>query len=136
VAGVKGTTLFIDADRKLFCVLEGEVFVRGVIAGTREVIIESGQCTKIIDGNPSVPVPFTDELKEEFILATEIKEDVPLRDSLYKEEYPGKQPPPTISEIIEEGPSIEDVPTIQPIDLLPGVNAEGEAPVDVIVNPQ
>jgi hypothetical protein len=136
VAGVKGTTLFIDADRKLFCVLEGEVFVRGVIAGTREVIIETGQCTRIIDGNPSVPVPFTDELKEEFILATELKEDVPLRDSLYKEEYPGKEPPPTISEIIEEGPSIEDVPTIQPIDLLPGVNAEGEAPVDVIVNPQ
>ncbi|MBI2486399.1 MAG: FecR domain-containing protein [Deltaproteobacteria bacterium] len=133
VVGVKGTTLFMDADRKLFCVLEGEVFVRGVIPGTREVIIETGQCTWIIDGNPSVPVPFTDELKEEFILATEIKEDVPLRDSLYKEEHPGKQPPPTISETTEEGPSIEDVPTIQPVDLLPGVDAEDRAPVDVII---
>jgi hypothetical protein len=136
VAGVKGTILFIDADRKLFCVLDGEVFVRGVVAGTREVILEAGQCTRIIDGNPSAPVPFSDELKEDFILATEIKEDIPLRDSLYKEEYPGKQAPPTISEIIGEGPSIGDVPTAQPIDLLPGVNAEGEAPVVIIVNPQ
>jgi hypothetical protein len=136
VAGVKGTTLFIDADRKLFCVLDGEVFVRGVVAGTREVILEAGQCTRIIDGNPSAPVPFSDELKEDFILATEIKEDIPLRDSLYKEEYPGKQAPPTISEIIDEGPSIEDVPVTQPIDLLPGVDAEGKAPVVIIVNPQ
>ena len=136
VAGIKGTILFIDSDKKLFCVLEGKVSVRGVIARAGEAVIETGQCTRIIDGNPSVPVPFTDELKEEFILATEIKEDVPIRDSLYKEEYPGKQLPPTIPDTTTaEGPSIQDVPTAQPIDLLPGVNAENEAPVDVIINP-
>ncbi len=137
VAGIKGTILFIDSDKKLFCVQEGKVSVRGVVARAKEVIIETGQCTRIVNGNPSIPVPFTDELKEEFILATEIKEDVPLRDSLYKEEYPGKQPSPAIPDYTTaEVPAIGDVPIEQPIDLLPGVNPENEAPVVIIVNPQ
>lgn len=137
VAGIKGTILFIDADKEPLCVLEGQVFVKGVAPGTREVKLETEQCTRIIDGNPSDIIPFTDELKEEFILGTEVKEDLPLRDSLYKEEYPGKQPPPTIpDDTTAEVPSIGDLPMEQPVDLLPGVNAENEAPVDVIVNPQ
>ncbi len=138
VAGIKGTTLFIDADKEPLCVLEGQVFVKGVAPGTREVKLETEQCTRIIDGNPSDAIPFTDELKEEFILSTEVKEDLPLRDSLYKEEYPGKKPPPTIPDTTSttERTSIQDVPLAQPVDLLPGVNAENEAPVDVIVNPQ
>ncbi|HWP92042.1 MAG TPA: FecR domain-containing protein [Thermodesulfobacteriota bacterium] len=132
VIGIKGTIVYIDADRGIFFVLEGKGRVRGV---TEEVELLSGEFTIIgPDGNPSLPKPITPELRKELEEVTLVLEEAPPRDSLYKEDYPGKEPPPAVP---PEGmvTTIGDVPTGQPVDLLPGVNPDDEAPVDVIINP-
>jgi FecR-like protein len=128
VAGIKGTILYVDADKGLFCVLESEAFVRG---RTKEVRLEPAECTRIVNGDPTDPVPFTDELKNELEEATEILEEAPSRDSLYKEEYPGKKLPH--AGIL---PKMETtVPLEQPVDLVPGVNQNDEAPVNIVIPP-
>lgn len=132
VIGIKGTIVYIDADRGIFLVLDGTGTVKGI---TEVVVLQPGEFTIIgPDGNPSAPQAITPELKKELEEVTEVLEKVPPRDASLKEDYPGKEPPPA-------GPpdsivtSIGDVPTGQPVDLLPGVNPNDEAPVDVIINP-
>lgn len=133
VAGVKGTILFIDADRGIFFALEREVFVRGTVPGAMEIRLEPGEFTTIRpNGNPSNAAPITEELKNELQQGTQVNEKSPSRDSLYKQNYPGKKPPHT--GILAEFGTV--APLEQPADLLPGVNQKGEAPVDVIVVPR
>ena len=133
IAGVKGTILFIDADRGIFFALEREVYVRGTVPGAREIRLEPGEFTTIgPDGNPLNPAPIPDELKNELQQDTQVNEEVPSRDSLYKEDYPGKKPLHT--GILSELGAF--APLEQPADLLPGVNQKDEAPVDVIVVPR
>ncbi len=132
VAGVKGTILFIDADRGIFFSLEREVFVRGIIPGAREIRLGPGEFTTIgPDGNPLNPAPIPDELKNELQQETQVGEEAPSRDSLYKEDYPGKKPPHT--GILSELGTF--APLEQPVNLTPGVNQNDEAPVNVIVVP-
>ncbi len=133
VAGVKGTTIFIDADKRVFFALEGELFVRGAIPGAREIRIETGEFTAIgPNGNPLNAAPITDELKNELENSTDIKEDAPSRDSLFKEDYPGKKPPQ--EGILSAGETF--APLEQPANLLPGVNPNDEAPVVIIPSPK
>lgn len=133
VAGVKGTILFIDADRGIFFALEREVFVRGIVPGAMEIRLEPGEFTTIRpNGNPSNAAPITEELKNELQQGTQVNEKSPSRDSLYKQNYPGKKPPHT--GILAEFGTV--APLEQPADLLPGVNQKGEAPVDVIAVPR
>lgn len=132
VAGVKGTILFIDADRGIFFALEREVFVRGIIPGAREIRLGPGEFTTIgPNGNPLNAAPIPDELKNELQQGTQVDEETPSRDSLYKQDYPGKKPPHTgfLSGLGTFAP-LE-----QPVNLTPGVNQNDEAPVDVIVVP-
>ncbi len=138
VAGIKGTIIFIDADMNIFFVLEGEAFVRGVIPGAREIWLRGGEFTGIQpDGNPSDPALIPLELKGELEKGTEVQEEVPPRDSLLKEEYPGKEPPPksiTAPEIMRTGAGVLP-PLAQPVDLLPGVTPQDKAPVDIVIPP-
>ncbi|MGQ0794173.1 MAG: FecR family protein [Deltaproteobacteria bacterium] len=129
VAGVKGTTLLVNA-KGIFCVVEGAVSVKGK---TREVLLNSGECTRIIDGDPSDPEALSSKLKEEFS-DTDFQEGVPLRDSLY-EDYPGKDPNTPASDDSPVLRSLPELPLEQPADQLPGVDSEGRAPVDIVIPP-
>jgi FecR protein len=132
VAGVKGTILFIDADKGIFFALEREVFVRGTVPGAMEIRLEPGEFTTIgPNGNPLNAAPIPDELRNELQQGTQVGEKTPSRDSLYKQDYPGKKPPRT--GILSELGTV--APLEQPADLLPGVNQKDEAPVDIIVVP-
>jgi len=132
VIGIKGTIVFIDADKGIFYVDEGRATVRGI---TKEVVLEAGELTIIgPDGNPLAPQLITPELKKELEDATQVKEEAPPRDSLYKEDYPGKEPPPAVITGTTDT-SISDMPTVPPVDLLPGTNSRDEAPVDIIIPP-
>jgi hypothetical protein len=132
VIGIKGTIIFIDADKGIFYVDEGRATVRGI---TKEVVLEAGQFTIIgPDGNPLDPKSITPELRKGLEDATEVKEEAPPRDSLYKEDYPGKEPPPPIITGTKDT-SISDMPTVPPVDLLPGTNGRNEAPVDITIPP-
>lgn len=132
VAGVKGTILFIDADRGIFFALEREVFVRGIVPGAQEIRLEPGEFTMIGPrGNPSNAGPIPDGLKNELEKGTQVNEEIPSRDSLYKEDYPGKKPPHT--GILSELGIF--APLEQPVDLTPGVNQNDQSPVNVIVVP-
>jgi FecR protein len=132
IAGVKGTILFIDADKGIFFALEREVFVRGTVPGAREIKLEPGEFTTIgPNGNPLNAAPIPDALKNDLQQGTQVNEETPSRDSLYKHNYPGKKPPHT--GILSELGAV--APLEQPADLLPGVNQKDEAPVDVIVVP-
>jgi hypothetical protein len=132
VAGVKGTILFIDADRGIFFALEREVFVRGIVPGSREIRLGPGEFTTIgPKGNPSNAGPIPGGLKNELEKGTQVNEETPSRDSLYKKDYPGKKPPHT--GILSELGIF--APLKQPVDLTPGVNQNDKAPVNVIVVP-
>ncbi len=133
IAGVKGTILFIDADRGIFFALEREVFVRGIVPGAQEIRLEPGEFTTIGPrGNPSNAGPIPDGLKNELEKGTQVNEEIPSRDSLYKKDYPGKNPPHT--GILSELGIF--APLEQPVDLTPGINQDDKAPVDVIVVPR
>lgn len=132
VAGVKGTILFIDADKGIFFALEREVFVRGIVPGAREIRLGPGEFTTIgPKGNPSNAGPIPGGLKNELEKGTQVNEETPSRDSLYKKDYPGKKPPHT--GILSELGIF--APLKQPVDLTPGVTQNDKAPVNVIVVP-
>ncbi len=133
VAGVKGTILYIDADKGIFFALEREVFVRGTVPGAMEIRLEPGEFTMIgPNGKFSNAAPIPEELKNQLQKGTQVNENSPSRDSLYKQNYPGKKPPHI--GILSEFGTV--APLEQPADLLPGVNQKDEAPVDVIVVPR
>ncbi|MGB7290626.1 MAG: FecR family protein [Thermodesulfobacteriota bacterium] len=133
VAGIKGTELYIDASG-IFYTYEGQTYVRGILRCPREVVVGAGQFSEILqDGCPSVPAPIPPELQNELIEGTEVEEEAPEDDDSRKAEYPGKELPgkettPAYSQLIS-------APLVQPANLLPGVNPQNKAPVDVIVNP-
>jgi hypothetical protein len=133
VAGIKGTELYIDA-LGIFYTHEGETYVRGILKCPREVVVNAGQFSEILqDGCPSVPAPIPPELQNELIEGTEVEEEAPEDEDSRKAEYPGKELPgkettPAYSQLIS-------APLVQPANLLPGVNPQNKAPVDVIVNP-
>jgi len=134
VAGIKGTTVFIDADKEDFFVSDGDMFVMGLRPGAKEVILAPGEFAQILpNGNPSDPEPVPPNIEKELIEGTDVDEKAPDTEASHKEEYPGKE------EGGEETPSglaeLVTAPLAQPVNLLPGVNGQDEAPVVVIINP-
>ena len=71
-AGIKGTTLFINADENIFAVKEGIVAVRGTKGSINEVVITANQFTRIVDGDPISPQYMPDTLWQNYLLQTEI----------------------------------------------------------------
>lgn len=136
VAGVKGTTLYIDADEEIFAVREGEAFVRGILPGAKEVRLLDNQFTRIINGNPTDPQFITEGLWNEFLNNTDFPEQLLDLLSFYETYFPGSGLPgsprgpgglfldPTQSNI----PGVE-LPTVPPIDLTPGGGIENGVPV-------
>lgn len=136
VAGVKGTTLYIDADDEIFAVKEGEAFVRGLLPGAREVRLEDNQFTRIINGNPIDPQLLTEDIWEEFFGKTDFPEEFLDLFSFYDIYFPGENVPPSFisfSSATENNVPIVDVPTIPPVDLTPGAGVENGVPVVIII---
>lgn len=66
VAGVKGTILYIDADKELFSVKEGVVALRSTLAGAKPVILKAGQFSRLANGIPQTPRNVTNQMWREF----------------------------------------------------------------------
>lgn len=66
VAGVKGTILYIDADKELFSVREGTVALRSIYADTKPIILKAGQFSRVINGIPQIPQNMNDRMWQEF----------------------------------------------------------------------
>ncbi|MGH7900250.1 MAG: FecR family protein [Thermodesulfobacteriota bacterium] len=132
VAGIKGTTLYIDEVGVVYA-SEGEIFVRCILAGDREVTLVDGNYTEIMaDGDCSEPAPIPPDLRDQLIQDTTVAEEAP-EDESYTEDYPGKERPGKESPYDLSG--LVTAPLAQPVDLLPGTDPFGRAPVDVIINP-
>ena len=132
VAGIKGTTLYLDGVGIVYA-SEGEIFVRCIQAGDREVNLVSGYYTEIMpDGNCSEPAPIPPDLRNELIEGTKVAEEAP-EDESYTEDYPGKEL--TVKESPYDLTGLVTAPLAQPVDLLPGTDPFDRAPVDVIVKP-
>ena len=131
VAGIKGTTLYIDEVGVVYA-SEGEIFVRCILAGDSEVNLVGGDYTEIMgDGNCSDPAPIPPDLRDQLIQDTTVAEQAP-EDESYTEDYPGKERPGKESPYDLSG--LVTAPLAQPVDLLPGTDPFGRAPVDVIIN--
>jgi len=139
VSGVKGTTIFIDADEELFLVLEGKMFVRGIKPGSKEVELGPKEFTRIVNGNPTDPQTFTELRWDELETQANSPEKPPDTYALFKAEYPGKVPLPieiphsvAADRIIN---STTQFPTAPPVDLTPGVSPGNQVstvpPVDL-----
>jgi len=124
VAGIKGTTEFIDADGDI-CMDDGESFIRRK-DDAWEFTLEGGLCINTLERIP-MPKPFDRKLREKFESETEVKEEVPSDEEF--EEFPE-----------EELPSEADLtpfgaPGIPPILQDPTDVIGNRVPVDVIIPP-
>lgn len=66
VAGVKGTILYIDADKEIFSVKEGAVVLRSIYLDSKPIIIKAGQFSRLINGIPQTPGNATNQMWREF----------------------------------------------------------------------
>ena len=66
VAGVKGTILYIDADKEVFSVKEGVVALRSTLAGAKPIILKAGQFSRMVNGIPQTPRNMTNQMWREF----------------------------------------------------------------------
>ena len=133
VAGIKGTTLYINADKALFCVREGEVEVGGNGPNSNTVTLGSNQFTQIVDGEPISPEEISNETWLKFKKETNIFEGFSDTTSALREEYPGKEGSEASSPVALSE-SIADFPSIPPIDLTPGAGVENVVNIDVIID--
>ncbi|MGQ0794271.1 MAG: FecR family protein [Deltaproteobacteria bacterium] len=130
VCGIKGTTLLIDA-KGIFCAVEGSISVKGK---TKEVTVNSGQCSRIIDGEPSDPESLTEQQLGEFA-------DTDFEIALFRDLLNRNLPigslfdTPGTTNIPEALSSLPQLPLEQPADQLPGVDSNGRLPIDIIINP-
>ncbi len=66
VAGVKGTILYIDAEKEVFSVKEGVVALRSSLAGAKPIILKAGQFSRLVNGIPQTPRNMTNQMWREF----------------------------------------------------------------------
>jgi len=126
VAGIKGTTEFIDADGDI-CMDDGESFIRRK-DDAWEFTLEDGICINTLERVP-MPRPFDRELREKFESETEVKEEVPSEEEF--EEFPEEELPSEADLTPFGAPGIP--PFLQdPADIL--LNGD-QTPVDVIIPP-
>lgn len=130
-AGIKGTTLFIDADENIFAVKEGIVAVEGnANSNNNVVLITNNQYTKIVDGMPIAPAPMSNELWQNYKMLTEIPQTFNLRSGTITG---ANITSPAIASLpINVKDLSNSVPTIPPVNLTsPLANV---APVTIIIN--
>ncbi len=137
VAGIKGTVLYVDADRGVFYVLEGTVHVRGTAPQAAEVVLTSGTYTVIPEGgSPSSPAAADDELREGFEKATHVEPTPGAQDPSREEDYPGSEAGDDYSKTFEGGSAgwlASNLPLRPPVDLLPSVDVHNRALVEVVI---
>lgn len=133
VAGIKGTTLYIDADSELFGVREGQVDVTGVRPGSPTVSLGPNEYTRVVDGNPIPPKPITEDMWFNFERETNILEGVPDSSTMFRQDYPGRDGTDA-SLPVALGEKLGDFPTVPPVNLTPGAGAENAVDVDIIVD--
>ena len=137
VAGVKGTTLFIDAINNIISVIEGEVYVRSLYDESKEIILQGGQYTTIVDGIPGIP-----EFNSQGILQDYNNVNFPdyIYESInsYNIFYPGTNIPPNVKNTpTTPGPGNNSDPiTSPPINQSPGdmMGGMGETLVEVEID--
>src|SRR3990172_5504809 len=88
VAGIKGTTQFIDADGDI-CMDVGVSFIRRK-DDAWDFTLEDGLCINTLERVP-MPRPFDRELREKFESETEVKEEVPSDEEF--QEFPEEELP-------------------------------------------
>ncbi len=128
VAGVKGTSLFIDVLNNIISVIEGEIYVRSLVDETKEIILQAGQYTHIgPDGIPSAPAFNSQGILNDY-------HDTNFPDSIYDAidpygvYYPGGNIPPdskTTPTTPTPNNNNNNPPTQPPIDLSPGDTTNG-----------
>ena len=131
VAGIKGTTLYANADQETFCLRTGEIIVKGT-ATKESVTLTPNECTHIIDGRPIAPEKITDETWLKFKRETDIHESLGGISSS-TQNYPGKGgtgAAPPLSSLI----NITQFPTVPPFNQSPLDNSIVPVTVNVNVN--
>lgn len=132
VAGIKGTTLYIDANGEIFGVREGFVDVSGRVPGSKVVSLGPNEYTQIVGGNPVPPKPITEDMWLKFKRETNILEGIPDSTTMFRQDYPGKEGTDTSSPVTLS--ELSEFPTVPPIDLTPGAGVENAVDVDIIVD--
>ena len=132
VAGIKGTTLYANADDDTFCLRVGEIIVKGN-KSQESVTLTPNECTHIIDGRPISPERMTEENWLKFKRETDIYEGLGNLSTSYMQNYPGSEgtgAAPELSSII----NISQFPTVQPFNQSPLDNRIVPVTVNVNVN--
>jgi len=137
IAGIKGTTLYLDADNGIFYVLEGEAIVKGIVPGAREIRLDSGEFTTILpDGSPASPAPIPQDLRDKFEAETGVQASLPNVGGGTGGGLPGTAAAPPLPVLASSALNgVTTLPLAQPINLLPGTNELDQAPVEIIVLP-
>lgn len=132
VAGIKGTTLYADADEDTFCLRVGEIIVKGT-QSKESVTLTPNECTHIIDGKPISPEKMSEDNWLKFKRETDIYEGLGSISSSYIQNYPGKNgtgAAPPLSTLI----NISQFPTVAPFNQIPLDNSIVAVTVNVNVN--
>jgi len=132
VAGIKGTTLYANADNETFCLRTGEIFVRG-INKKKTVTLTPNECTYIIDGEPIAPEKISDEVWLKFKEETDIYEGSGSIYASSTQNYPGKGgtgAAPPLSTLI----NISQFPSVPPFNQSPLDNIIVPVTVNVNIN--
>ena len=131
VAGIKGTTLYANADEETYCLRTGEIIVKGT-ESKESVTLTPNECTHIINGKPITPERISEETWLKFKRETDIYEGLGgISSSL--QNYPGKSgtgAAPPLSTLI----NISQFPTVQPFNQSPIDNTIIPVTVNVNVN--
>ena len=132
VAGIKGTTLYANADEETFCLRVGEIIVKGD-ESKESVTLTPNECTHIINGKPVSPQKMSEETWLKFKRETDIYEGQGTLSSSTNQNYPGKSgtgAAPPLSSLI----NISQFPTVQPFNQSPLDNTIVPVTVNVNVN--
>lgn len=132
VAGIKGTTLYANADEEIFCLRNGTILVSDR-DGNKTVTLNPDECTHIVDGEPIPPERISDETWLRFKRETDIYEGFDTFSSSYIQNYPGKSgsgAAPPLSTLI----NVSQFPSVPPFNQSPLDNTIVPVTVNVNVN--
>lgn len=132
LAGVKGTTLYANADEETFCLKTGQIIVQGT-ESQKSITLKPDQCTHIVNGEPVSPEEMSGETWLKFKRETDIYEGSGTISSSPLQNYPGKNgsgAAPPLSSLI----NISQFPSVPPFNQSPIDNRIIPVTVNVNVN--
>lgn len=132
LAGVKGTTLYANADEDTFCLKTGQIIVQGT-KSQESITLRPDECTHIINGKPISPEKMSEETWLKFKRETDIAEGAETISSLNNNNYPGKNgssAAPPLSSLI----NISQFPSVPPFNQSPLDNSIIPVTVNVNIN--